>query len=67
MVSYGTVICITQPPTKESASSALFSNLSKVWLGQLCRKALQAPSFGGGFVIPITVPYRVIESHQALF
>ena len=27
---------------------------------QLCSKALQVPYFGGGFVIPITVPYRLI-------
>ena len=41
------------------------SNLSKsVWLRQLCSKTLQAPSFGGGFVIPITVPYCSL--HQRL-
>ena len=30
---------------------------SKRWLRQLSSKTLQAPSFGGVFVIPITVPY----------
>ena len=28
-----------------------------IWLRQLCSKTLQGPSFGGGCVIPITVPY----------
>ena len=45
----------------EGAWSALFSNLSKSGLDnrQISSKALQAPSVGGGFVIPITVPYTV--------
>ena len=29
---------------------------------KLCRKTPQAPSFGGGFVIPITLPYLTIIS-----
>ena len=33
--------------------------LSKPDLDRLLNKALQAPSFGGGCVIPITVPYSV--------
>ena len=46
-------IGITQPPPKEGARSAFFSNLSR----QLFSKAIQAKSFGGAFVILITVPY----------
>ena len=56
----GTVIGITQPPPTEGAWSALFSNLSKSGL-QLCSKALQAPSAGGGCVIPTTVPYSLVS------
>ena len=35
--------------------------MSKSDLDRLLNKALQAPSFGGGCVIPITVPYLAFD------
>ena len=57
------MIGITQPPPKDSARSALFSNRCLRHL----HKQLQAPSFGGGFVILITVPYSTVWISQAAF
>ena len=43
---------------KESAQSALFCNLSKSGLDKYSMfKTLRAPSFGGGFVILITIQF----------
>ena len=40
---------------------ALFNIFFQVWHKQQCSKALQAPSFGRGYVIPITVPHSKIS------
>ena len=64
-IQQGTVIGIMQPPPKEGVRSALFSILV-ICLRQLCSKAFQAPSFGGGFVISITVPHRVVQYNRVI-
>ena len=56
----GTVIGITQPPPTEGAWNALFKNLSKYGLDNYYVVKFQAPSVGGGSVIPITLLYSLI-------
>ena len=45
-----------KPPPRDGAWSALL-HIFKADLDRLLNKALQAPSLGGGCVIPISVPY----------
>ena len=44
-------------PREGARSALLHTQLSKADLDRLLNKAIQAPSLGGGCVIPITVPY----------
>ena len=50
----------TTSSNRGRSSERLIQNLSKSALDHLCSKVFQAPSFGGGFVIPITVLYTWI-------
>ena len=53
----GSLISHHATTSKRGRSERFIQKSFEVCLRQLCSKALQMPSFGGGFVIPITVPY----------
>ena len=49
---------ITQPTPKEGTRNVLLHSSWSPNLDRLLNKAFRAPSFGGGCLIPITMPYK---------